>query len=154
MHPNEFRIEALRGRQVRLLDPRWAPRGARDVVYETLSERERTLVDKRYAKAVDAADGIRRTFPDASAETVQDLVLTIDRKVWTKMEILPNFAARYLENDLAFLHRAATQIAIGEGAISICREFQDLERMMLVDEAYEEYLCEFPRQSRESWDEG
>ena len=60
------------------------------------------------------------------------------------MEILPNFAASYLANDLAFLHRAATQIAIGEGAISICREFQDLERMMLVDESYEEYICEFP----------
>ena len=120
LHPNNFRIEALRGEQIRFLDPRWAPRGAENVVYETLAEREKNLVNRRYEKAVDAADRIRRSFLDVAAETVRDWQLTIDRMVWTKMEIMPNFAARYLENDLAFLHRAATQIAIGQGAISIC----------------------------------
>jgi hypothetical protein len=123
VHPNNYRIEALRGRQVRYLDPRWAPRGAADVVYETLTEREQNICDKRYEKGVDAADRTRRSFPEVSAETVQDWQLTIERRVWTKMEILPDFNARYAANNLPFLHRAATQIALGEGAISICREF-------------------------------
>ena len=71
-HPADYRIEALRGRQVKYLDPRWAPRGAMDVIYETLAEREQNLCNKRYEKGVDAADRTRRSFPEVSAETVQD----------------------------------------------------------------------------------
>ena len=40
LHPANYRIEALRGTQVRYLDPRWAPRGVENVVYEMLSERD------------------------------------------------------------------------------------------------------------------
>ena len=76
VHPNNYRIEALRGRQVRYLDPRWAPRGAADVVYETLTEREQNICNKRYEKGVDAADRTRRSFPELSA----DWQLTIDRR--------------------------------------------------------------------------
>ena len=40
LHPNNFRIEALRGTQVRYVDPRWAPRGQNNCVYELLIPRK------------------------------------------------------------------------------------------------------------------
>ena len=89
IHPNVFRIEALRGEPVRYVDPRWAPRGQDNCVYELLIRREQEMCDSRYKDYVSALDKERRSFTPTSDIILNNWRITVDDKTWQKMESTP-----------------------------------------------------------------